>query len=214
MIKELKNWHNNTIGKKVIKELQKNNFEAVYFENKEEALEHILKNIPDGAAIGVGGSSTLREIGLLGILQERGFVLYDHNQPGLSLEEKTALRHKQLSSDVFLTGTNALTLKGELVNRDAIGNRVGSMAFGPKQVIVVAGINKVVKDFEEADQRIKMYAAPMNTKRHETPNPCLQTGQCSDCNSPGRLCNITTIIHKCPRLTKIQVVLIGENLGY
>lgn len=214
MINELKNWHNNIIGGRVVKALQKNNFEAAYFEGREEALEYILNNIPDDAKVGIGGSSTLREIGLLGILQKKGYTLYDHNQPDFSPEEKKAQRYKQLSSDVFLCSTNALTLKGELVNRDAIGNRVGAMAFGPKKVIVVAGINKVVKDFEEADQRIKMIAAPINTKRHETPNPCLYTGQCSDCQSPGRICSITTIIHKRPRFTEMHIVLIGENLGF
>lgn len=211
---DLKNWHNTTIGERVVKELQKNNFEALYCGKKEEALQYILQNIPKDAKIGVGGSSTLREIGLLSILQEKGFVLYDHNKEGLNLEEKTAQRYKQLTSDVFLSSTNAITLKGELVNRDGIGNRVTAMTFGPKKVIVVAGINKVVKNLEEADQRIKMHAAPLNTKRHETPNPCLKTGQCSDCQSPSRICNITTIIHKCPPLTKIHVVLIGESLGF
>lgn len=211
---DLKNWHNMTIGQRVVKELQKNNFEALYCEKKEEALQYILENIPEEAKIGVGGSSTLREIGLLSILQEKGFVLYDHNRQGLNYEEKNEQRYKELTSDVFLSSTNALTLKGELVNRDGIGNRVAAMTFGPKKVIVVAGINKVVKDLEEADQRIKMHAAPINCKRHETPNPCIKTGQCSDCQSTSRICNITTIIHKCPPLTKIHVVLIGENYGF
>lgn len=211
---ELKKWHNSTRGQRAVKELQKNNFQAVYCENREEALAYILANIPEQARIGVGGSSTIREIGLLATLQEKGFVLYDHNAPGLTPEEKTQQRYQQLTSDLFLCSANAITLKGELVNRDGFGNRVAAMMFGPKKVIVVAGVNKVVKDLEEAEQRIKMLAAPLNTKRHELPNPCLQTGQCADCHSASRICNITTIIHKCPALTEIHVVLIGEDLGF
>jgi hypothetical protein len=210
----LRKWHDSTIGQRVVKELQKNNFQAIYCANSKEALSYILENIPENAKIGVGGSSTIREIGLLTRLQEKGFVLYDHNTPGLTLEEKTEQRYKQLTSDLFLCSTNAITLKGELVNRDGLGNRVAAMMFGPKKVIVVAGINKVARDVEQADQRIKIHAAPLNTKRHELPNPCLKTGQCADCHSSSRICNITTIIHRCPALTEIHVVLIGEDLGF
>jgi len=211
---QLKVWHNATIGQRAVKELQKKKFDAIYCENKQEALTYILDNIPADARIGVGGSSTLREIGLLSILEEKKFVLYDHNAAGLTPEEKTAQRYKQLSSDVFLCSTNAVTLKGELMNKDGIGNRVAAMTFGPKKVIVVAGINKVVRNLEEAEQRIRMQAAPLNTKRHELPNPCLKTGQCADCQNDSRICNITTIIHRCPPLTPIHVVLIGEELGF
>ncbi|NLP44121.1 MAG: lactate utilization protein [Peptococcaceae bacterium] len=214
MINKLRTWHNSTIGEKVVKALQKNRFEAMYFATGQEAVDYILKQIPEGAKVGVGGSSTLREIGLVGLLRQKGFLLYDHNQPDLSAEEKKECRYKQLSSDVFLTSSNAITLKGELVNKDGIGNRVAAMFFGPQKVIIVAGINKVVRDLDEAEQRIKNVAAPMNSKRHETPNPCIKTGQCADCQTATRICNITTIIHKCPPLTKIQVVIIGENLGF
>lgn len=214
MKKELKNWHNKVLGKRVEKALEKNNFAAAYFEGREEALQYILDNIPRDAQVGVGGSSTVREIDLLSVLQEKGYDLFDHNKPGLSPQEKTAERYKQLTSDIFLTSANAITLKGELVNRDGIGNRVASMVFGPKKVIIVAGINKVVKDIEAADERIKLKAAPLNTKRHELPNPCLKTGECADCQGPDRICRITTIIHKRPPLTDIHVVIIGEDLGY
>ena len=214
MINKLRSWHNNTIGEKVVKALQQNRFEAVYFENSQEAVDYILKQIPEGAKIGIGGSSTLREIGLIDILQQKGFLLSDHNQPDLTAEEKKQRRYKQLTSDIFLTGSNAITLKGELVNRDGIGNRVAAMIFGPQKVIVVAGINKVVRNLEEAEQRIKNVAAPMNSKRHEIQNPCAKTGQCADCQTGTRICNVTTIIHRCPPLTKIQVVIIGETLGF
>lgn len=211
---DLKQWHNSTIGKRVVEALKKNNFEAFYFNTKKEALDHLLDAIPDKAKLGIGGSLTLREIGLLDILREKGFTLYDHNDPDLTPTEKTEQRYKQLSSDIFLAGSNAITLKGELVNIDYIGNRVGAMAFGPGKVIIVAGINKVVRDIEEGLQRIRLHAAPLNTKRHESPNPCIKTGQCADCQSTARICNITSIIHKCPPLSNIKIVIIGEQLGF
>lgn len=211
---DLKQWHNSTIGKRVVKALEKNNFESYYFSTREEALNHLLDVIPDHSKLGIGGSLTLREIGLLDMLKEKGFTLYDHNDQSYTPAEKTVQRYKQLSCDVFLASSNAITLKGELVNIDGIGNRVASMTFGPQKVIIVAGINKVVRDIEEGLQRIRMYAAPLNTKRHESPNPCLKTGQCQDCQSTARICNITNIIHKCPPLSKIEVVIIGEQLGF
>ncbi|HHV64136.1 MAG TPA: lactate utilization protein [Peptococcaceae bacterium] len=211
---DLKKWHRQTIGQRVVQELQKNNFAAVYFEERADALQYIMANIPEGATIGIGGSATLREIGLVSLLKEKGFVLYDHNEPGLTPIEKTEMRYKEQTADVFISSTNAITLSGELVNRDSTGNRVAAMMFGPKTVIVVAGINKVVRDLAEADERIKLYAAPINTKRHELPNPCLKTGQCADCRSAQRICNITTVIHRRPPLTNMHVVLIGEYLGF
>lgn len=211
---DLKKWHATTIGERVVKALNKNDFEAEFFKTKEEALHHILDNIPDQAKIGIGGSATLREIGLMDRLREKDYILYDHNAAGLTPEGKTQQRYSQLTSDIFFSSSNAITLNGELVNIDYIGNRVGSMMFGPRKVIVVVGINKVTRDIEEGLQRIRMYAAPLNSKRHELPNPCIKTGQCTDCQGTTRICNITTIIHRCPPLTDIKVVVIGENLGF
>nr|WP_255451380.1 LUD domain-containing protein [Sporomusa sp. KB1] len=100
------------------------------------------------------------------------------------------------------------------MNRDAFGNRVAAMMFGPKKVIIIAGTNKIVRDFEEADKRSKMYAAPMNVKRYEMKNPCLKTGECMDCNSSTRACNITTVLSRRPPLTEIHIVILGEDLGF
>lgn len=100
------------------------------------------------------------------------------------------------------------------MNRDAFGNRVAAMMFGPKKVIILVGTNKIVRDFEEADKRIKMYAAPFNNKKYELPNPCVKTGECMDCSSPKRICNITTVLSRRPPLTDIHIVILGENLGF
>lgn len=211
---DLTKWHNDVIGQRTVDALIKHNFKANYFADRQAAVNHILQLIPEGVTIGMGGSRTGMELGLWELLAERGHELYNHNQDGLSLEEKTALRYKQLTCDVFLAGSNAITLTGEIVNRDAFGNRVAAMMFGPKKVIIIAGINKIVRDIEEAEKRIKMCSAPMNNKRYELPNPCVQLGECVDCNSPQRSCNITTILSRRPPLTDIHVVVIGENLGF
>jgi len=213
MNKEME-WHNNIIGQRVVDALNKNNFHASYFGNHQEALDYVLQLIPEGATIGMGGSRTGMQLGLWKILAENGHELFNHNQEGLSMEERVERRYKQLTCDVLLTGANAITLTGEIVNRDAFGNRVAAMMFGPKKVVIIAGTNKIVRDVEEADKRIKMYAAPMNVKKYEMPNPCLKTGECMDCNSPTRICNITTILSRRPPLTDIHVVILGENLGF
>ena len=134
-------------------------------------------------------------------------------KPGLSPEEMRAIRRQHLLSDVFLSGTNAVTLDGKLVNVDATGNRVGAMLFGPEKVIIVVGINKIVGDVAEAENSVKLWASPPNNKRLGYPNPCAQTGVCVDCQGPTRICNITTIMHKKPRQTDVHVIVVGEELG-
>ncbi|MDD4601955.1 hypothetical protein SDC9_09161 [bioreactor metagenome] len=207
-------WHNETLGNKVVKALEKNNFTAAYFPKRDDAVKHILDMIPNTAAVGVGGSWTVQELGLVSELESRGNTVFDHNKPGLSRDEVLALRHKQLSSDVFLTSTNAITLDGKLVNVDGAGNRVAAMIFGPKKTIVIVGANKIVKDTAEGEERIKLYAAPINNKRLGNNNPCTVTGECMDCQAPSRICNVTTIMHKKPFVSDIHIVIIGEKLGF
>jgi Uncharacterised ACR, YkgG family COG1556. len=207
-------WHNDTLGNKIVKALEKNHFTAVYFPRRDEAVKHILDMIPPEASVGVGGSWTIQELGLCDILEERGNTVFNHNKPGLTPDESLALRRKELVSDVFLTSTNAITLDGKLVNVDGAGNRVAAMIFGPQKAIVIVGTNKIAKDTEEAEQRIKLYAAPINNKRLGRPNPCTTTGECMDCQSPGRICNVTTIMHKKPFAIDIHIVIVGENLGF
>lgn len=207
-------WHNETIGNKVVKALEKNNFNAAYFQKRSEAVKHILSMIPATATVGIGGSWTLQELDLWNLLEERGNTLYNHNKAGITPDEALSIRRKQLTCDVFLTGTNAVTLDGKLVNVDGAGNRVAAMIFGPKKAIVVVGANKIVKDTAEAEARIKLYAAPINNKRLGRPNPCTTIGECVDCQLPSRICNVTTIMHKKPFAIDISVVIIGEKLGY
>jgi L-lactate utilization protein LutB len=199
---------------RAIRSLEDHGFEAIYVEGKEEACSQILKHISPNAKVGIGGSATIRETGIIPRLKEQGNVIYDHWKEGLSPEEILELRKAQMTSDVFLSSTNALTETGELVNREGVGNRTNSICFGPGKVIIVAGINKIVPDIHSALKRIKEIAAPLRNKSLNTANPCVEAGVCQDCNLPTRICRITLILERRPALTDMLVVVIGENLGY
>ena len=213
-MKKFIQWHNDVFGEKVVKALAKNNFQAYYVANRAEAVSKVLSLIPAGATIGVGGSWTLKELAIPDQLEKQGHEVFDHNRPGLTMEQSVALRHKELSCDVFISSTNAITLDGQLVNTDGSGNRVAAMSFGPKKVIVVVGVNKIVSDLDAAMERIELYAAPINNKRLDRPNPCTVSGVCMDCQGASRICNITTILHKRPPMIDFHVVVVGEELGF
>jgi hypothetical protein len=176
--------------------------------------------IPRGSVVGFGDSLTLRQIGVVDALAEGDYTFLDPYKPGISSEESLKLKRQALTADVFVTGTNALTLDGRIVNTDGLGNRVAAMLFGPSKVIIVIGINKIVATLEGALERIRKKAAPLNVKRHlefDPPPPCGETGICSDCNSPWRICNKTTVIERQYDNDKygpvITVVVVGEELG-
>lgn len=207
-------WHNETVGKRVVEALKKNNFDAVYCACREEAVQRVLEFISPGAKVGVGGSMTVQELGLLEKIAEKGATILNHNQPGLTPEQKLEIRRQQLVSDVFLTSTNALTMDGYLVNVDGSGNRVAAMTFGPKKIVIVAGINKIVPDINAAFNRIKTLASPKNNKRLNLPNPCTTTGVCMDCESKSRICNVYTVMKKKPLSSDITVIVVGDTLGY
>jgi len=211
---DIKAWHNDVTGAKVVEALQKNGFQAVYCKSRDEAAAEILRLIPEPGTVGLGGSRTVGELGVVDTLKKRGNTILDHSAPGLTNEEKMQVRRSQLTCDVFLTSTNAVTMDGRLVNTDGNGNRVAAMIFGPGKVIVVAGINKVARDVAEAEDRIRRVAAPMNNKRLNTPNPCVKTGVCMDCQGPTRICNVTTILNKRPGSTDMHVIIVGEELGF
>jgi LUD domain len=201
-------------GMKAVEALRQNRFKAEFYSTSKEVLEAILPLIPQHATVGIAGSWTLQQLGIVEVLEGRGNKIFCHNKSGLYADEVLEMRRKQLTCDVFLTSTNAITEDGRLVNTDATGNRVAAMTFGPKKVIVVAGINKIVKDLNEAEHRIHSIASPLNNKRLNKPNPCATTGHCADCKGPTRLCNVTSVIHKCPPATNINLFLVGEELGY
>ena len=208
-------WHNEEIGKKVVAALVKNRFEAEYVETKKEALEKALAMIPQKATIGCGGSMSKIEVGLMDSLKERGnHTFFDWHVHGMSAEEKAEARRKAVFADVFVASVNAVTLAGELINIDGTGNRVSSTIFGPKKVLLIVGVNKIVPDIASGLERLKMIARPANNKRLNLPNPCVKTGFCVNCDLPTRICNVTSIMHKKPGLIDISIIIVGESLGY
>ena len=209
-------WHNETIGKKVVAALVKNRYDAVYVATKEEAVQSALEIIPTKTSIGFGGSMTRVEIGLVEKLKEqsREHIFIDWHKAGLSVEEQAQERKKAITADVFLAGVNAATLDGQLISIDGTGNRIAGMIYGPQKIVLIFGVNKIVKDVEAGLERMRLVARPANNKRLNLPNPCVQTGFCVNCDSPTRICNVTTILNKKPRLSDISVIIVGENLGY
>ncbi len=198
---------------RTINGLKKNNFEALFVPDSKSAFDEVIKRIPDGATVGIGGSVTLAQIGLLDALGNRNIQLIWPMRQGKTQEEIHGLIQKSFSADIFLSSTNAVTEDGKLFNVDATGNRVGAMFIGPKKVIVVCGINKIVKDIEAAEKRVKEWAAPQNAKRLKRKTPCAETGVCQDCSSPDRICNIYVTLAKKPSRTEVTVILVGEQLG-
>ncbi|MCB4204463.1 lactate utilization protein [Deferribacterales bacterium Es71-Z0220] len=211
----VKKWFNERTASLTIENLEKNGFKASYFEKSETALKYIESIAQDFNRIGFGGSMTvLHDLKLDELLKAKGKEILNHNIGSLSPEEKLEIRKRQLTCDLFITSTNALTKDGKLINTDGVGNRVAAMIFGPKKTLVLAGVNKIVKDVNAGLSRIKEIASPMNTKRLNVNTPCAVTGVCSDCNSPQRICRVTTIIEKKPNFSDIEIIIIGENLGY
>jgi len=204
----------------LIERLAGNNIPAVYVESGKDAFNKVMSMIPEGSTVGFGDSLTLRQIGVVDALETGSYIFLNPWKPGTCVEENINIKRQALTSDVFLTGTNAVTLDGKIVNVDGHGNRVAGMLFGPNKVIIVIGINKIVENVEQALDRIRNIAAPLNVKRH--PNfdpmpPCGLTGECTDCSSPWRICNKTVIIESQYDNNKfkpvITVIIVGEELG-
>ena len=194
--------------------LKKNGFEVLHVDNAKEALDKVMSLIPKEAKVGIGGSVTVREIGLVEAIEKQNNTIFMDWEKPIELKQKLKVRKEALTSDVYLTSSNAITLQGQLVNIDGIGNRVSAMIFGPKKVIIVAGANKLVDTLDEALARIRNIAGPLNGKRLNLKTPCALTGKCTDCNSPDRMCKVTVILEKKPSLSDITIILVGENLGY
>lgn len=194
--------------------LKKNGFDAVYVKTGAEALALVAKHFKQGMTVGFGGSMTVRGIGVQDSAKAAGCELLDHNAPGLSPEVKTSILKRQLTSDLFVSGSNAVTLEGEIVNVDGTGNRVAALSFGPTKTIVVVGVNKIVRDLDEAFAHIESWAAPMNNKRLDKPNPCVKAGVCMDCDGDTRICRVYQILRKRPSGTDFTVLVVGEELGF
>jgi hypothetical protein len=206
---------NEKVAEKIIKNLEKRRMEGSYAPSAAQAKEEVLAMIPQGATVFRCGSMTTVGMGLWEDIAKLPEVkLIDPYRPELKPEEGLELRRQGLTADVMIAGSNAITLDGKLVNLDGMGNRVAAMAFGPKKVILLVGMNKVAPDLESAMARVKHRAAPINNIRYGLKNPCVETGLCSDCKTPTRICNMWSIIEGHMIEKRIHVKLIGENLGY
>jgi hypothetical protein len=202
----------------LIEQLRRNRFNAVLAKDAQDARDKILEAIPMHASVGVANSVTIRQIGILEALKDRGNMLIDPISMAYGLEKfdgeilKEA-RIKSVNADVFLSGTNAVTEDGKLVNIDGVGNRVVGIIWGSGQSIVVIGRNKIVKNVDAAMNRIKNMVTPTFAKRRQLALPCAQAGRCVDCRIPERACNITVILDRKPALRELTVVLVDEDLG-
>ncbi len=189
--------------------LRRNGFDADAFESRGACVEDLLRKIPADATIAFGGSMTLKELGLYETLKEKGYDVKWH-----WVDKEDNLLKTIRTRTVYITSSNAITEDGKLVNMDGNGNRVASMFFGHEDVYVICGENKIVPDVPAAFDRIRKIAAPLNAKRLNVKTPCVHTGECTDCDSPERICNVETIMHKKPGMTNVHIMIIKETLGY
>lgn len=214
MVVRYRRWLDRKTAERCVHNLKRNGFDAVVAATPEAGCREVLGMISDLETFGIGGSETIREIGLVEELHGMGKTIHDHWQQGLSPEEIQGVRLAQGRCDCFLCSANAISVQGEIVNVDGIGNRVAAMTYGPRKVVIVAGVNKIAPDLDQALRRVRLVAGPMRAKSLGMDTPCAETGVCADCRSPQRICRITTILHRRPMLTDIAVVLIGTPLGY
>ena len=175
-------------GVQLVKNLRKRHFEAYYCETGADALEKALSLIPEGESIGWGGATSAEEIGLLNALRTGHYNVIDRDT-AKSPEERTEMMRRCLLTDTFIAGANAISLEGELVNIDGMGNRVAAIVYGPRKAIIIAGMNKVADTLEDALTRARTVAAPINKQRFGNDTPCTATGSCADCLSEGCICN-------------------------
>lgn len=199
-------------GQRLVRNLQSRHFEAYYCATAEDALKKALELIPQGSSVGWGGAMTCQEIGLMDALESGDYRTLDRAK-AKNAEEAAQIARDCMGADVFLTGANGLSLDGEMVNIDGMGNRVAAIIYGPKTVLVVTGMNKVTDDLESAVIRARTVAAPMNKQRFESNTPCAQTGICADCKSEGCICNQIVITRNCRPAGRIKFILVGEDLG-
>lgn len=199
-------------GALLVKNLKSRHFDAWYCANKEEALKKALELIPEGSTVGWGGAMSAQQIGLMDALNAGNYQTIDRDQCE-TMEQREQVERACFGADVFLTGANALSIDGQMVNIDGHGNRVAAIIYGPKTVLVIAGMNKVEDTLDAAINRARTVAAPMNQQRFTHENPCAVTGTCADCKSLTCICNHIVVTRHCRPEGRIKFILVGEELG-
>ena len=200
-------------GEILVKNLNSRHFEAYYCTDKAAALKKALELIPEGATVGWGGALSAQQIGLMDAVNAGNYNAIDRDKCATP-EEKLEAARKSLFADVFISGANAMSLDGQMVNIDGTGNRVAAIIYGPETVLVVAGMNKVEDTLEAAVRRARTVAAPINKQRFANVTPCEVTGTCGDCKSEGCICNQILITRHCRPVGRIKFIIVGEDLGF
>jgi L-lactate utilization protein LutB len=200
--------------KRTMENLEKNNIESYFVEDNSALIEKISEFVKEGDTVSVGGSMTLFETGVIEFLRNGKFNFLDRYEQGLNGNDIKDIFRKTFSADAYFVSSNAVTEKGELYNVDGTGNRVAAMIYGPDNVIVIVGVNKIVRDVQEAIERNKEYAAPANAKRLNRNTPCTKVGYCMDCSSSERICNDYVLIRRQGQKGRIKVIIVGKELGY
>ena len=204
---------NEIVGSDVVKALKRRGFEAEYVPTGEDALKRILEIIPADASVGIPGTITIRDIGALDALKQRGNVIYQHWGGDMTSKETRAARFKENQADVFLTSANALTRDGQIINIDGTGNRVAGMAWGDGLVLFVIGINKLAFNLEDGIQRAKAATIP-NAVRQNVETACVKAGHCVNCLNEDSMCRAILILNQAVKGRKYHVIIVGESLGY
>lgn len=203
-----------TISNTIIKNLEKRQMEGCYCSTLEEAEKKVFSYLSDGCSVSFGGSMTLEDSGMLTALRHAPHLQLIDRSLAKSPEEVKKMYHDALSSDFYFMSTNAITVNGELVNIDGTGNRVAALIYGPENVIILAGMNKIAASVPEALSRIRNTASPINCNRLNKKTPCSETGICADCLSSDCICNQIVVTRRSGVKGRIKVILIGEEFGY
>lgn len=207
-----KQYYENT-AKTIIANLEKRQMKGWYCQDSAAAVKKVLELVPEQSSVTWGGTMTMEECGLMDALKKGSYTLIDR-LAAKTPEEKKTLYAKAVCADYFFMSANAITLNGELINVDGAGNRVACLCSGPDNVIVLAGMNKVVTTLEDGHNRVRNTAAPINTLRLNKKTPCSVTGKCADCQSPDCICSQIVVTRRSHIPGRIKVILIGEELGY
>lgn len=200
-------------GNTIMQNLKRRNMSAYYCDTSVEAVELASSLIEEHSTVSYGGSMTIVESGMMNKLKEGNYKLLDRNA-ATTPEEIRSIYLKSFDADTYLMSANAISLDGQLVNIDGRGNRVAALIYGPKQVIVMIGMNKVESTLEDAINRVQNFAAPANTQRLNRQTPCRKTGFCHDCQSDDCICCNTVITRRSGEEGRIKVILVGEVLGF
>lgn len=204
---------NNLLAEQIIKNLKSRNIEAFFVQTKDEALKKSLELIPENSSVSWGGSSSIEEIGLKEKIRNGKYIVFDREK-AQTLEEKTKIIHQGLTSDFFLASCNAVSEDGILVNIDGLANRLAGICYGPKHVLFIVGMNKIVKNIDDAISRARNISAPINAQRFDIDTPCKKTGCCYDCLSPDTICCQLLITRYSKIKDRMILILVNENLGY